>query len=264
MFSIYSAAYNIQKFKFNYTKNIRNWCDFVGNDGQVVIAVNTSEDDTWNELCYIKKYLLNLELIQTSIPYTNNRFDGMIKQSALSKCISPVRCLMDLDEVFPRYNKDKWSQAASFLTKSPYDGLLLPVLDLWGNEKHIKKQNIGQKFRLHKRNVRRGVWRRAELPNGKFDTTMSDSTEPILADGELAYFSSMIHPEYLKYENSSILSDFPFVIHEGYLDFDKRIDINKNFWKSAWEDRSGKEENVVIEKSDLEKTEVWEHGLRLY
>lgn len=263
MFSIYAAAYNIQKFSFNYEKNIRNWCDFVGPNGQVVIAVNTSEDDSLKELIKIKKYILNLELIGTNISYKNNRFDGLIKQAALDKCSCPIRCLMDLDEIFPKNNQEKWLHATSFLIKSPYDGLLIPVLDLWGDNQHIKEQDIGQKFRLHKHNVRRGVWKRAELSNGHFDTSKSDSTEPILADGELAYFTSIIEPSYLKYTSSSYLSDFPFIIHEGYLDFDKRIDINKNFWKSAWEDRSGKTENVIVDKSDLEKVKTWKHGLRL-
>jgi hypothetical protein len=263
MFSIYAAAYNVCKFSFDYEKNIRNWSDFVGSNGEIIIAVNKSEDNTLEELIRIKKICLNVELVQTEIPYSNNRFDGLIKQAALSKCKLPIRCLMDLDEYFPPNSLDKWEKVNHFLYKSVYDGVLIPVIDLWGDRRYIKKQNVGQKFRIHKKNIRRGVWKYAELKNGFFDTSKSDSTEPILENGELANFVQIVNPEYLKYQNLEYLKDFPYIVHEGYLDFNKRVKINSEFWKGKWEERSGHKENVITSKKELEKIEIFEHGLKV-
>ena len=43
MFSIYSSAFNLIKNNFDYKEAIDNFCNFAE---EVVIAVNTSEDDT--------------------------------------------------------------------------------------------------------------------------------------------------------------------------------------------------------------------------
>lgn len=262
MFSIYSAGYNIQKFNFSYEKNIKNWADFVGPRGQIVVAVNKSEDQTLELLQSLQKEISILELFETDISYTN-RIDGLTKTAALDKCLLPIRCLMDFDEFFPTKSQNIWGNYVESLIKSPYDGLLVPSLDLWGSTKNIRKNcNIGQKFRIHKESIKsRGVISSAELPGGYFDTSKSDCTEALLSDRNLGYFAQIVDPAFLRPENSQLLQNLPFTVHESYLDFARKANHGKHYWKKAWEGYSNHSENVATEISELEKEDVVEHGL---
>jgi hypothetical protein len=266
--TVYSAGYNICRFSFNYEKNIKNWCDFVGPRGQTVIAVNTSEDNTWEELVKLQKQCPNLELIKTDISYSNNRIDGLTKTAALEQAKNSIRILMDFDEFFIPSQKKFWDQAVELLTKdmdSRWDGFLIPSLDLYGSIKTIRKNcNIGQKFRIHKDTIKsRGVIPQAELGNGYFNTKMSDCTEGLTADGQLGKFAQYVPYEYLKPENAKYLSFFPVTVHESYLDLKRKASHGKEYWKKIWEGYSNHQENVATDIKELEYVEVIEHGLNL-
>lgn len=263
MINIYSAAYNISTFGFNYEKNIKNWCNFVGADGAVIIAVNTSYDNTFELLKNLQEKFLNLKLIQTDISYSNNRIDGLTKTAALNECNLPIRILMDIDEYFYKPTEHLWYEAARLLLESNYDGLLIPSIDLWGGIKYIRKHSqIGQKFRIHKDTIKsRGVIKQAELPGGYFNTSMSDCTEALKDNSDLGKFAQIVPYEYLKPENSKYLSSYPITIHESYLDLARKADHGKRYWKQIWENYSNKTENVATDIKDLENVEVIEHGL---
>lgn len=265
MISIYSAMFNVCKFSFNYEKNIKNWCNFVGPDGEVIITCNTSEDNSYEELCNLRENsnLKQLIIYKTEIPYTN-RFDGKIKTEALKHCSEPIRILMDADEYIPLGQKELWNEWADFLIehRDKIDGLLIPTIDLYGSTQTIRKNNnIGQKFRIHTDKIKaRGVIKSAELPGGFFRTDLSDNTEPLLENNELGRFYSIIqNSDDLKPENSKKL--LVYTVHEGYLDLQRKANHGKLFWKEAWENYSNKSENVATDISQLENEEVTKHNL---
>ena len=51
MFSIYSTAFNVVKNNFDYEEAIDNFCSFAE---EVVISVNQSEDNTYEELSRLR------------------------------------------------------------------------------------------------------------------------------------------------------------------------------------------------------------------
>ena len=255
--------FNVCKFSFNYEKNIRNWSEFADKNGEVIIACNTSEDNSYEELSKLAAQITNLKIIQTDIPYTN-RFDGRIKTEALKECSSPVRILMDADEYIPKSNWPKWEEPIDHLMKfyDRWDGFLIPTIDLYGSNKTIRKNhNIGQKFRLHGNRIKsRGVIKFAELPGGYFDTSKSDNTEPLLNNGELGLFYPFLQSP-MRPEQAFNLVNLPFTVHEGYLDLARKANHGKEFWKNAWENYSNHQENVATDVNQLENVEVIEHGL---
>ena len=81
MFSIYSSAFNLIKNKFDYESAIENFCTFAE---EVVIAVNTSEDNTYETLLELSSKYQNLKVIPTSFSYGDILFDGKIKNAPLT------------------------------------------------------------------------------------------------------------------------------------------------------------------------------------
>jgi hypothetical protein len=258
----YGYLFNAEKFEFPAKETVANFCAFFDN---IYCATVPSEDNTRVTLEELEKKYTNFHVIDTEIKIIgNNRFDGELKTVALSHCKSKLRCIVDFDEYFPISNRPMWDKWAENLLNSNFDGIQIPVIDCWGSKKKIRANHpIGQKFRLHKDTVeKRGVLPEAELADGRFRTDLSDSTEPLLYGGDLAKFAQMfnsnmdLHPLF-----ASNLVNFPYCLHLGTINFERRAKIGRDFWKSRWEERSGHEENVVTNKNLLDSEITIEHGL---
>ena len=261
--SIYTSIFNAISNNFDYKKSIDNFCKFVGMDGEVVVAVNDSNDDT----LYFVKLLSNnypqLKVVESHFSYGDNTFDGGIKNVALQHCDNkyPFKIQMDMDEIIQLNQKKLWIEYGKGLLDSEYQALFIPSIDLYGDIKHIRKNHtIGQKWRIHKNGLKRGVWERARLDNGLFNTSLSDSGELLSQDNQLVYTANIISNELLSPFNTSKLNNFPFTLHYGFLDLERRANLGKNFWKEKWEQRSGKQENVATSIEELQE-ETIEHNL---
>lgn len=244
---------------------MENFCSFFD---EVICVTVQSEDDTLERLKNLKSKYSNLIVIFSNTKILgNNRFDGQLKTLALSACSNDIRVICDYDERFPLSQQNLWREYAAALAETPIaDGFFLPVIDLYKNEECIRAdQNIGLKFRMHNKNiVQRGVIKSAELTNGFFDTSKSDSTEPLLSDGSLGrFFSPIQEPKDLSPLRAANLVHAPYVLHYGYLDLARRAKIGKEFWKQAWEERSGKTENVEINENNLASYPAIYHCLPL-
>ena len=255
MFSVYTQFYNVEKFNIDFKSAITNFCEFLTKDDEVVITVNTSEDNTLNKIITFVASLPvrypNVEIVPCDFSYNDIEFDGKVKNHALQATHNSIKIQMDGDERFDLNQKDQWRKAGKSLemNKEYISGWMMNSLDLWGSLKHARKnQPIGVKFRMHIGGIQRGVQRTAWSEDGKsFDTSKSDSTEPIDKNGDLI-------------QNFAHFPDL-YTLHLGYVDYSYREEIDK-FWNPHWTLRSGNEKKEdAVTKESLAKVEICEHNL---
>lgn len=260
--TIYCYGFNLARFSIPYRAALTNFCAFAD---EVICATIPDEDDSPRLLRELAAELPNLRVIESDVKLNDNRFDGKLKTAALAAATHPIRIIADLDERFPLSQRAIWQTLyARLLNRGDIDGFLIPVLDLYGSPTRIRADTqIGQKFRVHKASVvSRGVLPEADH-GARFDTSKSDSTEPLARNGRLANFASITSATSLYPILARSLVNTPYVIHEGYLDLEARARINAEFWKKAWEERSGRPENVKTDVNALREIPTIEHGLPL-
>lgn len=264
MFSIYTSLYHIEKHNFPWRQSLENFFQFIGPEGELVVAVNKSEDNTLQIIKDFAADKSNVKIVETSFRYDDIEMDGKIKNAALQETTKPVKIQMDSDEIIPLSQKPKWEHYARELLKNPHiDCWMVPSLDVYGCMEKIRADGqIGQKFRMHKEGFFRGVIRSARMGD-KINTSMSDTCELIDYNGDLARCVSFVHPMALNPMFADMLSDFIFTVHLGYLSYEHRININKLLWKEHWELRSGRQENVITDKNQLDSYPTTYHSLNL-
>lgn len=267
--SIYTSAYNLVRMGFNYSDTLWNWASFLGGEGQIVIAVNTSDDDTYDVLrrCQMhdKMQGWNIEwtIFKTDIPYSDPLFDGAIKNEALKRCNREFCTLLDMDEVLPLSNRAAWEEAKELLGRIGYDALLLPVIDLFHDEKSYRSQ--GTKWYLHKNRpyLKRGPVGFAKRADGTIDINRSDSTELIHLDGSLAnatMLNIMARPEAERLK-AMAANQIPYVLHLGWINKQQRL-RQSAFWAPVWSARDGRKVEKPLELADLDKIPHKLHGLK--
>jgi hypothetical protein len=261
-FSLYFYLFNAEKYFPDFKETIDNFLSFAD---EVVCSTIPSEDNTLEHLKAISSKNPNFKVIESDISLKDNRFDGKLKTVALEATTNPIKIIADADERFPLSTKSTWQSYANLLVQQRFDGFLIPVIDVYGEISKVRRNHrIGQKFRMHKDTIKsRGVIPQAELGNGLFRTDQSDSTEPLNSYGQLGSFPSIVDDFELLPENTYTLKKYPYVVHYGYLDLEKRVKINGEFWDEKWSDRSGKKENVVTDIEVLKREPLIPHNLPL-
>lgn len=255
MLSLYSSLFNIENGLFSWKDSLESYLLFFD---EVIIATTTDCKD--NTVQILSDYVQNkskIKLVITNISFEDYSYDGLLKNAALQACSNNYCCLLDFDEFIPLSSKDLWVRAIDIMESYNTDGLLIPSVNLCGSL--LTYSTIGYKFYLHKKlGMKRGIWNRAKLPNGKMDIKLSDSTELLRLDGELAQCLPL----------SNKIEDIrggrvPFVFHKWAVDFDTRIGQNLA-WKQTWNNRAGYEvSDIVLDKAELEKIPVYDHNLSL-
>jgi hypothetical protein len=256
MFSIYSSAFNIIKNDFEYESFINNFCQFAE---EVVIAVNRSEDDTFNALKCLQAKNNNLKIISTDFSYDDPLLDGKIKNEALQNTSNPIKIGLDLDEYIPTNQKESWIDFGKLLISNKNAGcIMIPSLNLYKDKDHYS--SIGRKWYLHKEGYQRGAVNFARKDNGTVDTSKSDTCELIDINGNLV--PSLVFDNSIESLRSGSV---PFVVHAGYIDLEKRVKRNLNFWSNHWKVESGGEEpKHKVHKDISEFNEYYqEHLLKI-
>lgn len=274
MLSIYSSGYNLKSMGFSWKDTLTLWLKFLRNNGEIVVAANTSTDETpkllreffdryreENPWCNTKTVV-----VDAAIPYEDPEFDGKLKALALSQCSQPYAVLLDMDEVIPIWQTKLWfGMVRELENRRNIDGLLIPVVDLIGDEQHFKGP-LGGKWYLHRNtpNITRGVVKWAYREDGSIDTSKSDTCEAVMKDtGELIRYAPILMdglPDFLKIghlENGEI----PYVIHLGWLSLEQRLKQTE-FWRGHWENRDKKPSSQPkTTLADLEKIKRFRHNL---
>ncbi len=266
--SIYAYLFNATVRDFDLDGTVANFTAFAD---EVVIATVKSEDDTYERLQAYETSLgaARFRVVMTDIdPFKNNRFDGDLKTAAMKVCSKDnLLIIADCDERFVLSQRPLWdSWGERLLNTQGVDGLMIPVLDLYGSRDTIRAdQAIGSKFRLHKHTVvKRGVPSYAERAGGLINTAASDTTEPLNRMGQLAIFATVVNnPVNLRPQMVQGLLGTPFVVHEGWLNLERRVKIGREWWKPRWEERSGRKEDVPVDQRTLESYPTIKHHLNL-
>lgn len=258
----YGYLFNARKFDFDTEKTAANFCAFFDN---VYCATVPSEDDTREVLADLEKRYSNFHVIDSNIQIAGNPFfDGELKTLAMNACKNKLRVICDWDEIFPLSNRDKWDKYCEYLLNIPQiDGIMVPSLDLHSSELKIRSDvPIGQKFRLHKDTVyARGVPNFARRSDGLVDTSRSDTTDAITANGDLCNFQSIVPQMWLNPMFCDQLVDYPYTLHLGSVNLERRAKIGREFWKSRWEERSNHEEQVATQVDQIDKYPLAYHNL---
>ncbi len=261
----YISAFRLLTNGFDYEKTLRGALAFFD---YCTVAVNTRDDDgTLAALQALASTEPRLKIVSIDLSYDDVTFDGRLKDTALQACTGDVLVQMDLDEFVPLNQRAMWRVYADRLLTSPgVDSFMIPTVDLWGSMETIRADAaIGVKFRLHRKGLHRGVWKRAWVVQGKqFRTDMSDSGELITADGELVTSATVVPPQFYQPMTHSMLNGYPFTVHTGYASFDQRIRVNKAIWADHWRLRNaGADPKVALDKAPLQEYPLIKHSLNL-
>ena len=251
-FSSYTSAFNLIKMGFDWQTSILNYSQFMN---EVVIAINTSEDNTFEIVNKFleEKGISNVILCQCAFDYSDLAFDGKIKNFALQHTSGDIKISCDIDERFPLYQKNMWRNAGDhLLSQDKASAFLIPSINLCGDIYHYK--DIGYKWYMHKDRLYRGIVNFAKKQDGKIDTDKSDTCELIDANGNLV--------QTLMFNNSIEKlreGETPYVFHYWAVNEEQRIKQNE-FWQPIWSNRAGKNINT---KTDFSKIEKKEHKLKI-
>lgn len=252
--SIYVSAFNLENGLFDWKDALDRFYEF--GDELVIGTTSDSKDNTINLLNYYIKDKSRAKLIITDFSLNSPTFDGDIKNAALQATTLPAKILLDLDEFPLLCQKEIWISFYHFMISQGAECMALPSINLCGDMYHYK--DIAYKFYLHRDGLHRGVVKHAKKQDGSINISISDTTEPLNSDDEL--------PKIITVENNiNYLKTgrVPFVFHKWAVDLDKRIGQNK-FWSPVWANRAKKEVNdIILDKKQLEKIEVFEHNLPL-
>jgi hypothetical protein len=268
MFSIYTSAFNVIKNSFDYKEAIENFCSFAE---EVVVCVNQSEDESLESFNHLKNQYNNLKVISSNFSYDDPLLDGKVKNEALQNTSYQYKIGLDMDERIPIRHKNRWEKIGYFMSNhDEISGFLIPSVDLWKDEFHIQgdpSKNKNFKWYLHKSGLYRGAVNFAKLNNGKIDREKSDTCELINSDGNLV-LTPKIYQEFEKDEDyfNWLENESIFIFHIGFLDFNKKIIRNKNFWNKHWETVSGKKHNtaITIEEFENRSLNLKPHSLKLW
>lgn len=233
MISIYSSAFNLIKNKFDYKFTIEKFCTLAE---EVVIAVNTSEDNTLDALQSLSVKHNNLKIITSNIPYDDPLLDGKIKNIALQKTTQKIKLGLDMDEYVPEWQKHMWYVLAHMLLRdNACLCYMIPSVNLYMSHEYYF--SITPKWYLHKENLFRGPVNFARKSNGYIDINKSDTCELIDENGNLVTTrTTPIDIDSLRTRHN------PFVVHTGYLSLEDRLTRNQQFWRNHWLVESGGEQ----------------------
>src|SRR6266404_4262124 len=113
MLSIYTSAFNVNKMEYDWQAALTNFLQIAD---EVVVAVNTSEDDTKDAITAFKEPQMPIRIIETEFGYDDPDLDGRVKNAALQDTIHPYKLGLDLDErISPRFKGRLINLTAYFL-----------------------------------------------------------------------------------------------------------------------------------------------------
>lgn len=258
--SLATSAFNVTSNNFDLIGAITNWSNYVD---EIVIATMPSNDDTYSILEDVKNgFDMPIQIIYNDDDVSKPGWDGRLKNSSHQASSHEVVAQIDLDERMGGDPKG-WKHFASQLLENQdnFKSIMIPSINLWGS--YFTYADYGFKWYLAvKEGTKRGVVNFAKLDNGLFDRNKSDSCELTDLNGDLMPMANALESSGIKNVLEYCKGGNPFVWHLGYVNLSRRADINRKFWKNAWDSYCDEESNVKTDEEDLQR-EVFEHGIKI-
>ena len=260
--SLYSSLFNIKKCKFDYKRHLEVFTKFAD---EVVISTIEDQDDSWGILLEEAAHNDKIKVVLTEfVPHTP-LFDGQMKNASLQECTGDILVQCDFDECPSMDNLDMWVQLWGMLfTEDKFQAAFVPVINLYKDVNHFS--DIGAKWYVHKRGLFRGAVDFARREDGTIDTKKSDTCELIDKDGKLVptlrYFDLGQFKTWEEAIGFVKQQRLPVIYHYGYVDLDRRVEINKEFWAGQWSAEEGSNVKLPESVGEIQKDYI-EHGLNL-
>jgi hypothetical protein len=240
MISLYTTAFNLGSFVYSLDEAISNWLYYV--DEVVIATIPKDYKELLKKIETLDSFCRNkIKIISEDIKIPEDIYwDGKIKNIALQNCSNNIVIQVDLDERLSG-SKDGYIQVAQHLQSHDFAcSAMLPTVNLYKDLDHFK--DTGYKWYMHKKEGSfRGPVNFAVKEDGCFDPEKSDTCELVDSQGNLI-------PCICKTELT--LND-PKIIHLGFLDLQKRADLNKGFWRDIWSERKSLSQQTHIEATDV-------------
>lgn len=259
--SVYSTAWSILKYHFDYKSALDNWSTF---SDEISIAVGTSADDTYNAIgSYAFEQGYRVRLIRTAYDFDNDPYAyGKTINAALQNCTGDIMVQQDLDERM-LVTREKLNQLHhTLLCRWDINAFFVPTIDLYGSKE--KYLNIGRKWYVHGPNLFRGPARTGIKADGRPDYNKTSTDELLDVTGNLAPTASLLDDLSIESLRIYVAGGGPLVYHLGYLDFKERLDRSL-WWKNFWEKATNGDKNThPTSVEEMAAKESKEHGLPLW
>lgn len=256
MLTIFTPLFNVIAHDIRgWQKSITKSAEFAD---EFIAVINTSTDDTEEEVRKVLAPYNNWKILNTSFPKTA-AMDGQIKNAGQQAASGEFQMLIDGDEYIQKWMRPLVDNLLFQLKFAPQKCLMLPSVDLFRDPNHYKSINLKQY--ITKKGVFRGISNQARNPDGSANTMISDGTEVIDENGNVVE-SLLITTSLDDLESGRV----PWVTHEGYLHLDSRLNRGKAFWNEHWLVTGGGRKPAHILHEDLKSFDSYEykrHNLRL-
>ena len=241
MISFYTTAFNLDDFDIDIEDALLNWFYYAD---EVVIATINKDYKKVEEKVKRSKFfgVRQIKIVSKDIDISTDIFwDGKLKNLSLQNCSNKVAFQIDLDERVSGIKEDYIAMAKELSLHDFPCSIMIPTVNLYGDLDHFK--DVGYKWYIHTRkNCFRGAVNFSMKEDGCFDPEKSDTCELIDSKGYLIPCIGKIN----------MTQTSPKIIHLGSLDFQRRANLNKKFWRNIWSDRK-----TLSEKKQVDATDVY-------
>lgn len=257
--SIYSTAWNILNYGFDYKDAIDNWSLYAD---EICISVGPSADKTYEALeDYLKEKGISYKLNYQNIPHTDPFYYGKMENSALQSCTGDLLIQQNLDERWCG-EKSVLKLLGEHLSSGTYKAYFVPTIDLYGDKEDFV--NIGRKWYIHSPGLSRGAVRFGLKGDGLPDYNKTSTDELIDKNQNLVPTAALIEHLTLETLHVYVKTGMPYTYHLGYLNLKDRAS-RAVWWKKFWENATGGDPNGhITSEEELLKRARRKHGLPLW
>lgn len=244
----YTHVLNPERQGYPWRESIESMLGFCD---EVVVVDGGSDDGTLVALREWSKNDPRLKVELREWDWSEPGMDGMQKAFARAMCNSEFLWQQDVDEVV---HEDDYGKIRRLITRFPKDVdiLDLPVVELWGDPRHVRTDRHAWKWRLSRNNFRitHGINRAARVLDEKTGRTyarkgMSDGCEYIdMMTYEYAPHRNFwtqelerlrtTNPREYGVKMNSIFAELPSVFHYSWCDIPRKVRNFRDFWDKCW------------------------------
>jgi hypothetical protein len=251
--SAYTYIYNPEKLNIPWIQSIKAACGFADE----VVVVNAVDDDsdpsTQEKLEALAEEYLQIQVYENEWDWNEAGVDGQQKAFARALCEHEFLWQFDADEIVHENDYEKIKMITKRFPNNA-DILHLPVVELWGDEKHATGRRHGWKWRFsrNKPEISHGINKHARLVDEETGVVyakkgMSDGCEYVnIMNNEMrphtGFYNQNIEMErlhlpqnYARTMNAAFKA-LPSVWHTSWIDLQSKYEQLKHggSWDRLW------------------------------